>query len=147
AAQLNPNLVHAETLAITVGPEQIRAALVHGDDLVIRDRRHHPFTFTPNTRTIRPVIVTVTFVEKLAPRGATSLSECLHIVGHFQEPPARWTRVDGLRYGPTARATTKTSKFCAELWGSSHGADYITNPKAGQLFVALTSGALTPASQ
>ena len=54
AAQLDPEIVEAELAAVALGPEQVRAALVHRDDVLVAHLGADPLLLAPDAGAVRP---------------------------------------------------------------------------------------------
>src|SRR5574338_191058 len=54
AALLDPEVLEPDLAAEALGPEQVRVALVHRDDVLAGDRGEHPFLLAPDARAVRP---------------------------------------------------------------------------------------------
>ncbi len=67
AAHLHPEVVEAELLAVPFRPEQVRAALVHRDDVLVAEVRADPLLLAPDARPVRPGRALVAFLEQAHP--------------------------------------------------------------------------------
>ena len=68
AAHLDPEIVEAELAAVALGPEQVRAALVHRDDVLVAELGADPLLLAPDARAVRPRRALVALVEQAHPR-------------------------------------------------------------------------------
>ena len=94
ATELQPQLMHPEHLAETFGPEEVRAALVKRDHIVVADLRQDPFLFTPYTGPIRPFGGFTPVLEEFFPILRAALCKGLHIMSHFKKRTAVSTAID-----------------------------------------------------
>src|SRR4029434_8803356 len=78
----------AKLLAVPLGPEQVGAALVQRDDVVVRHVRRHPLLLAPDPAAVRPGGSLVAGVEEAGPGGRALLLELAKVVGDFQEGAA-----------------------------------------------------------
>src|SRR6185436_21148000 len=105
ATELHPRLAQPDLPAVALRPEQVRAALIHRDDEVVIDIRHHPFTLAPDAGAVGPTGALVALVEELAPICAALGAQRRHVVLHLQQPAAGRAAVNGLRDRPCPRTT------------------------------------------
>jgi len=94
AAELDPQVVHAHDLPEAFGPEQIRAAFVKRDDVVILDLGQNPFLLAPDARTVGPLVALVAVLEKFHPSLGVAPGERLEIVPHLQQRVAARAVID-----------------------------------------------------
>ena len=80
AAELDPEVVHADHLAEALGPEEVRAALVERDDVVVVDLRQDPFLLAPDAGAVGPLGGLVAVLEELHPRLGAAVGQRLHVV-------------------------------------------------------------------
>jgi hypothetical protein len=85
AAKLQPEIVHSHDLAEPLGPEQVRAALIERDDVLVGDLRQDPLFLAPDARAVGPLGGLVAVLEELHPRFGTAVGQGLHVVPHFQQ--------------------------------------------------------------
>ena len=141
AAELDPEVVDADLLAVALGPEQVRAALVHRDDDVVGQLGHDPLALAPDARAVRPGGSLVAIVEELHPRRAAAIREALPCRGRPRAArrisgSGRWARVTG--HAPVA------AREAAKLGGVRHARDYSSGrcpgpPRPGKLPTAPTT--------
>ncbi len=120
AAELDPQVVEADLLAVAIGPEQVGAALVHRHDAVIGHLRHHPFALAPNAGAVRPRVLAVALVEQPHPRRTTAVAQRFDVVHDLEQTVALRAAVDRARYGEGTWAAGEA----AEFGGVRHGAEY-----------------------
>ena len=96
AAELEPEVVHADELAEPLGPEEVGSAFVERDDVVVGDLRQDPFLFAPDARAIGPLGGLVTVLEELHPRLGAAVGEGLHVVLYFQQRIAGLAAINDL---------------------------------------------------
>ncbi len=77
-----------------LSPEQVGAALVKRDDIVVVDLRQYPFLFAPHAGAVRPLGRLVTVFEQLHPCLCIASGKGLEIVLHFQQRTARLAAID-----------------------------------------------------
>ena len=82
-ALLNPEIFEADFYAKSFCPEEVRAAFVHRNNLVISDFWADPFFLSPDRGAVGPGCCLVPFVEKLSPVLWATILEGLHVVGDF----------------------------------------------------------------
>src|SRR5690606_39224477 len=112
-----------ELVTVALCPEQIGAALVHRDDVVVGDRGHDPLALAPNARPVGPLVQLVALVEQLGPLRARALGQGSEVVNDFEQPTAGRTGVNRLCYRPGTVTTLETAECCS----IGHGADYIVS--------------------
>ena len=76
AAQLHPHLLDARCpRPKRSAQEQVRAALVHRDDVVVADLGAHPLLLAPDARAVRPRRALVALVEQPHPRRGAAIAQ------------------------------------------------------------------------
>jgi hypothetical protein len=104
AALLDPEVLDAELLAVTVGPEEVGVALVHRHDVLVVDEGHHPFLLAPHPGAVGIDVAAVAVVEELDPGGRRARPQRVHVVLDLEEVPAGRAPVDDLPEVELARA-------------------------------------------
>src|SRR4029079_16272918 len=97
AALLHPQLVEAQRVAEAVGPEQVRAALVHRDDVLVADLGTDPLLLAPDRRSVGPRRALVSLVEQPHPRRRAAIAQRLDVVADLEQIAAGGAVVDRLR--------------------------------------------------
>ena len=69
AALLDPQVLDVQLLAVAVGPEEVRVALVHRHDVLVVDEGDDPFLLAPDTGPVRVHVAVRAVLEELHPRG------------------------------------------------------------------------------
>ena len=80
AALLDPEILDAELLAVAVGPEEVRVALVHRHDVLVVDEGQHPLLLAPHPRAVGVDVAAVALVEELDPGRGRARLQRLHVV-------------------------------------------------------------------
>ena len=117
AAQLHPQVAHPQLASEPLGPEQVRAALVHRDDRFVSDVRAHPFLLAPDRRAIGPGGPLVALVEQPHPRDRRPVGQRVEVVGDLEQVAAGRTAVDRLPQGilPVAAGDTAEHRAIRHL--------------------------------
>src|SRR5262245_63770769 len=96
AALLHPEVGDPEHLAEALRPEEVRAPLVHGDDVLVVDLREHPLLLAPDRRAVGPLAGLVAVVEEPHPGHGAPVAKRLDVVADLEQVPAAAAVVDDL---------------------------------------------------
>src|SRR5919199_668295 len=96
AALLHPEITQSELAAEALSPEEVRAPLVHGDDILRVDGGADPLQLAPDGAAIGVRCAHVARVEEVLPLLCRAVTQCVHVVSHFQERATLLTAVDDL---------------------------------------------------
>ena len=110
AAHLDPEILDPDRLAVALGPEDVGAALVHRDDVLVADFRTDPFLLAPDARAVRPRGALVAIVEEAHPRDRAAVPQGLDVVRDLQQLPAGGAVVNRLPDGMLAVAPGGAAK-------------------------------------
>ena len=88
-------------------PKQIATPFVHRHHIVVVNHGADQFFFSPHRTAIRPLGTHIPLVEQPAPIRTRFALEHRHIVGHLEQPAARWTSVNHLGQRIVPRASPK----------------------------------------
>jgi len=81
-------VLDAELLAVAVGPQEVRVALVHRHDVLVVDEGHHPLLLPPDPGAVGVDVRRVPVVEELDPRGGGARPQGVHVVLDLEQIPA-----------------------------------------------------------
>ena len=110
SAQLDPEVVHPDLLAVTLRPEQVGAALEHGDDVLVVKVRLDPLLLAPDAGAVRPLGAHVPVLEQLHPLERALLLQGFDVVSHLEQVGASGAAVDDLVEGVLAGAAGDAAK-------------------------------------
>src|SRR5262245_6192427 len=110
AALLHPQIAQAQLTAEAISPEEVRPALIHGDDVFRVDGRTNPLHLAPDGAAIGIARPHVARVEKLLPLLRRAVAQRLHIMRHFQERAAFFAAIHHFVQGVALVTTLLTLK-------------------------------------
>ncbi len=110
AAHLDPEILDPDRPAVALGPEDVGAALVHRDDVLVADLGTDPLLLAPDARAVRPRGALVAIVEEAHPRDRAAVPQGLDVVRDLQQLPAGGAVVDRLPDGMLAVAPGNAAK-------------------------------------
>ena len=92
-------------LAVAVGPEEVRAALVDRDDVLVVDEGHHPLLLAPHAGAVGADVAPVAVVEELHPRRRRAAAAARSMSWtDLEQVAARRAAVDDLEQAEPAGA-------------------------------------------
>src|SRR5262249_32295988 len=119
AALLDPEILDPEHLAVAVGPQEVRPALVGRDDALVVDEGDDPLLLAPHAGAVREHVPAIAVVEQLHPGRRRAPPQGLEVVDHVEEVVAGGTAVDDLEQavppGATVDALEPSAVFAHDI--------------------------------
>src|SRR5262249_15990849 len=94
AAEFDPELVDADHFSKAPGPEEVCAALVKRDNVLVVNFGENPLLFAPDAGADRPLVAFIALFEKLFPAGGVALAQGGEVVLDFEQGAAFLAMVD-----------------------------------------------------
>ena len=99
ATEFHPEVIDADDFAEAFGPEEVGAAFVKGDDVLVVDLGEDPFFLAPDAGAVGPHGGFVAVFEEFHPALGIASGELLEVVLDFEEGVALAALVDDLIEG------------------------------------------------